>query len=43
MNNLITEITQNAIFVLEFLGVVAVIFIVARIIEKWEKNKNGNR
>ena len=36
MNNLITEITQNAVFVLEFLGVVAAIFIVARLIEKRE-------
>ena len=42
MNNLITEITQNAIFVLEFLGIVMVIFIVARLIEKREKKKNGN-
>ena len=42
MNNLITEIAQNAIFVLEFLGVVAVIFIVARFIEKAEKKKAGN-
>ena len=42
MNNLITEIAQNAIFVLEFLGVVAVIFIVARLIEKQEKKKIGD-
>ena len=39
MNNLITEITQNAIFVLEFLGVVVVIFIAARMIEKWERKR----
>ena len=43
MNNLITEITQNAIFVLEFLGVVAVIFMAARLIEKQEKKKSGNK
>ena len=42
MNNLITEITQNAIFVLEFLAVVAAIFIGARLIEKAEKKKYGN-
>ena len=42
MNNLITEITKNALFVVEFLGVVAAIFIVARIVERWEKKKNGN-
>ena len=42
MNNLITEIAQNAIFVLEFLGVVAAIFVVARLIEKHEKKKNGD-
>ena len=42
MNNLITEITQNAIFVLEFLAVVVVIFIAAKIVEKVEKKKTGN-
>ena len=43
MNNLITEITQNAIFVLEFLGVVVVIFIAAKMIEMWEKKKTGDK
>lgn len=42
MNNLIAEIAKNAVFVLEFLGVVVAIFVVARIIEKWEKKKNGD-
>ena len=42
MNNLITEITKNAIFVLEFLGVVVAIFIIARLIERAEKKKNGD-
>lgn len=43
MNNLFTEIANNAIFVLEFLGVVAAIFILARIVEKWEKKRNGDQ
>lgn len=43
MNNLMTEITKNAIFVLEFLGVVAALILVAYVIEKWEKKKTGNR
>ena len=42
MKNLINEITQNAVFVLEFLAVVVAIFIVARLFEKWEKKKTGN-
>ena len=42
MINLFGEVAKNAIFVLEFLAVVVVIFIVARMIEKVEKKKTGN-
>ena len=42
MTNLFSEIAKNAIFVLEFLGVVVAIFVVARLIEKAEKKKTGN-
>lgn len=42
MNNLFSEIAKNAVFVLEFLAVVVVIFIAARMIEKVEKKKTGN-
>ena len=42
MNNLFSEIAKNAVFVLEFLAVVVVIFIAARMIEKLEKKKTGN-
>ena len=42
MNNLITEVAKNAIFVVEFLGVVAAIFILAKLIEKAEKKRTGN-
>ena len=40
--NLFGEVAKNAIFVLEFLAVVVVIFIAARMIEKVEKKKTGN-
>ena len=43
MNNLMTLIKENAIFVLEFLGVVTVLILLAYFIEKWEKKKNGNQ
>lgn len=42
MINLFSEVAKNAIFVLEFLAVVVVIFIAARMIEKVEKKKTGN-
>ena len=42
MMNLFGEIAKNAIFVLEFLAVVVVIFVAARMVEKWEKKKTGN-
>ena len=42
MINLFGEVAKNAIFVLEFLAVVVVIFIAARMIEKAEKKKTGN-
>lgn len=42
MINLFSEIAKNAVFVLEFLAVVVVIFIAARMIEKVEKKKTGN-
>ena len=40
-NNLLQELTTNAVFVLECVALVAAIFIVARFIEKWEMKKNG--
>lgn len=43
MNNLMTLITENAIFVVEFLGVVIALILIAYFIEKWEKKKNGNQ
>ena len=42
MMNLFSEVAKNAIFVLEFLAVVVVIFIAARMVEKMEKKKTGN-
>ena len=42
MMNLFGEVAKNAIFVLEFLAVVVVIFVAARMVEKWEKKKTGN-
>ena len=42
MSNLFAEIAKNAVFVLEFLAVVVVIFVAARIVEKMEKKKTGN-
>lgn len=42
MTNLFSEVAKNAIFVLEFLAVVVVIFIAAKMVEKAEKKKNGN-
>ena len=42
MLNLFSEVAKYAVFVLEFLGVVVAIFLVARFIEKIEKKKTGN-
>ena len=40
MMNLFGEIAKNAIFVLEFLAVVVVIFVAAKMIEKMENGRN---
>lgn len=42
LSNLFSEIAKNAIFVLEFLAIVVVIFIAAKLVEKAEKKKTGN-
>lgn len=42
ISNLFAEIAKNAVFVLEFLAIVVVIFIAAKIVEKVEKKKTGN-
>ena len=36
-SGLLTELGKNVVFVLQFLGVVAALFIVAYVVEKWEK------
>ena len=41
MRNLLTELTANLLFVVEFLGVVAALFIIAYVVEKWEKKRIG--
>ncbi|MBQ9990385.1 MAG: ECF transporter S component [Lachnospiraceae bacterium] len=41
-SGLLTELGKNLLFVLEFLAVVALLFIVAYVVEKWEKKRNGN-
>ena len=41
MNNLMNEIVTNGIFVVECLALVVGIFILARLIEKWEMKRNG--
>ena len=41
MSNLFAEIAKNVVFVLEFLAVVVVIFIAAKIVEKVEKKKTA--
>ncbi len=43
MKNLVTQMTQNIIFFAEFLGVVALIFLAAVLIEKWEKKRTNNK
>ena len=41
MNNLAATFMENLIFVLEFLGLVAAMVIIAYVVEKLEKKKNG--
>lgn len=41
-NDLLTAVAENAMFVLEFLGIVLAIFLVAYIFEKVAKKKNGD-
>ena len=41
MSSLMKEIVTNGVFLLQCLGLVAGIFVVARIIEKWEMKRNG--
>lgn len=41
MNNLIMEVTKNIVFVVEFLAVVAILFLVAYMVEKYEQKKRG--
>ncbi len=41
MNNLVTDVTENAVFVLEILGVIAALFVVAYILEKMAQKKQG--
>lgn len=43
MNELMKMVTENLIFVLEFLGIVLLMFAVAYAAEKWAKKKNGVR
>lgn len=43
MNDLAASFAENLIFVLEFLGLVATMVIIAYVVEKWERKKNGNR
>ena len=42
MNNLMSQVAENAIFLMEFLGVVTALVLVAYFVEKWEKKKNGS-
>ena len=41
-SGLLTELGKNVVFVLQFLGVVAALFIVAYVVEKWEKKRSGS-
>lgn len=41
MSNLAATFTENFIFVLEFLGLVAAMVVIAYVVEKMEKKKNG--
>ena len=42
MNGLMKSVTENVIFLLEFLAVIVAIFLVAYIAEKLEKKKTGD-
>lgn len=42
MNELMKAVTENLIFVLEFLGIVVLMFAVAYGTEKWTKKRNGD-
>ncbi len=42
MNELVSEVMKNAVFVMEFLGLVFVLFVIAYVLEKYEKKKVGN-
>ncbi len=42
MNNLFTSITENLVFVLEFAAVILSMFVVAYVLEKLAKKKNGD-
>ena len=42
MNNLMQSVTENLIFVLEFLGIVVLMFVVAYAAEKMAKKKSGD-
>ena len=42
MNGLMQSVTENFIFVLEFLGIVVAMFLIAYLAEKWTKKKNGD-
>ena len=36
------ELATNLIFVLQFLGIVVGLFVIAYVVEKWEKKRNGS-
>lgn len=42
MSNLMNELATNLIFVLQFLGIVVGLFVIAYVVEKWEKKRNGS-
>ncbi len=43
MRELWTQVTENALFVLEFLGIIAALFVVAVILEKLAQKKRGEK
>ena len=43
MNQLLQTVSENLIFVLEFLGLVALIFLIAYAVEKQAKKKRGDK
>lgn len=42
MSNLATAVAQNLIFLVEFLALVAALFLVAYVVEKWDKKRTGS-